>query len=57
MRAMKRGKTTKIKIKVDHLKLSRNISRVIFKDVPMKEKTIKDKTKYTRKSKHKREKE
>ncbi len=42
-----------IYIKINNLKLSKQISRMIFKDVPMKEKVIKDKTKYNRKIKHK----
>ncbi|MEQ1666536.1 MAG: hypothetical protein ABL927_14320 [Bdellovibrionales bacterium] len=47
---MKRNK--KIKVKIDNLKLSKQISRLLFKDVPMKEKVMKDKTQYTRKKKH-----
>ncbi len=47
---MKRNK--KIKVKIDNLKLSKQISRLLFKDVPMIEKVIKDKTQYTRKKKH-----
>ena len=43
----------KIKIKIDNVKLAKQISRIIFKDVPMKEKVIDNKKRYTRKSKHK----
>ncbi len=43
----------KIKVKVNNLKLAKLISRIIFKNIPMSEKTVRDITKYTRKSKHK----
>jgi len=40
-------------VKLDHLKISRRIAREIFKNVPMKEKTVRNKNIYSRKSKHK----
>jgi hypothetical protein len=43
-----------VKVKVDHVKLARQISRKLFGDIPMKEKVIKDKTRYTRKEKFKK---
>ena len=46
-------KKNKIKVKINNVKLSKQISRMLFKDVPMKEKVVKNKTKYTRKAKHK----
>jgi hypothetical protein len=46
-------KKNKVKIEQDHLKLSKQISRKLFKNIPMTEKTVKDKTKYNRKNKHK----
>jgi hypothetical protein len=46
-------KSRKVKIEQDHLKLSKQISRKLFRNVPMKEQVIKDKSKYNRKVKHK----
>ena len=43
----------KVKIKVNNLKLAKQISRIIFKDIPMNEKVIKNKKLYSRKAKHK----
>ncbi len=50
---MKNKHKNKIKVKIDNLKLAKQISRIVFKDAPMKEKAHKDKTRYTRKLKHK----
>ncbi len=47
-------KSRKKQGKLNHLKLSKQISRIIFKDVPMKEKVIRDKTVYRRKEKHRK---
>jgi hypothetical protein len=47
-------KKNKIKIRQDHLRLSKQISRKLFRNIPMQEKVVKDKSKYTRKEKHKK---
>ena len=42
-----------IKVKINNLKLAKQISRIIFKDIPMKEKIIENKRRYSRKVKYK----